>query len=124
MRVSAELVRQGLPLGVAIGVRHADELGETGLPPLYAGEAEALGPRAVPERRTLFALGRAAARDALSELGIEPTPIPRSSDGAPVWPDGFVGAISHTRQVALAVAGRREDYVGLGVDVEELDRGV
>jgi enterobactin synthetase component D len=36
----------------------------------------------------------------------------------------MVGAISHTRRVAVAIAGRRSDYIGLGVDIEELDRGV
>jgi 4'-phosphopantetheinyl transferase EntD len=124
MRVSAEIVRRGLPPHVGVGVRRVDELGETVAPPIYDVEAEALGPRAVPQRRTLFALGRAAARDALLELGVGPTPIARSSDGAPAWPDGFVGAISHTRHVAVGIAGRRHEYVGLGVDVEELDRGV
>jgi enterobactin synthetase component D len=124
MRLSAEVVRRGLPLHVGVGVRRVDELGGAGAPPIYDIEAEALGPRAVPQRRTLFALGRAAAREALLELGLPPTAIPRSSDGAPVWPDGFVGAISHTHHVAVAVAGHQDDYVGLGVDVEELDRGV
>jgi 4'-phosphopantetheinyl transferase EntD len=121
MRISAEVVRRALPLPVGVGVRH---VADSPPPPIFPEEAAALGPRAVPERRTLFALGRAAARDALADLGTRPIALPRSSDGAPVWPAGFVGAISHTRHVAIAVAGRRGDYVGLGLDVEELDRGV
>ena len=120
MRLTAEVVLQGFPLPVGVGVRSVDGPA----PSMYAAEEEALGPRAMPERRRLFALGRAAARDALSEIGLQPVAIPRLADGAPAWPSGLVGAISHTRAVAVAVAGLRHDYVGLGIDLEELDRGI
>ena len=124
MQVTPEVVRRGFPLPIGVGLRRVADLDGMPAPMLYPIEQEGLGPRAVPERRTLFALGRAAARDALAELGAEPSAIPRSPDGAPQWPEGVVGAITHTRQMAVAVAGRRTDYVGLGVDLEELDRGI
>lgn len=123
MQVSAEVVRRGLPRPVGVGVRHLAEMGNAP-PALFAQEEAALGPRAVQQRRVLFALGRAAARDALAELGVAAVPIGRGADGAPAWPAGVVGAISHSHEVAIAVAGWRSDYVGLGVDVEELGRGV
>jgi 4'-phosphopantetheinyl transferase EntD len=87
-------------------------------------EEQALGPRAVEGRRAMFALGRAAAREALGELdGAESVAIPRGSGGEPVWPDGIVGSISHTQAVAVAIVARRSDYAGLGVDIEDLARG-
>jgi 4'-phosphopantetheinyl transferase EntD len=82
-----------------------------------------LSPRAVESRRVLFALGRAAARDALLELGLDGVGIGRGVGGEPLWPSGVVGAISHSQDVAVAVVGRRTDYAGLGIDVEEPARG-
>jgi 4'-phosphopantetheinyl transferase EntD len=92
-------------------------------PPLHPFEEGILSPRAVSARRLLFALGRAAARDALRELGREDVGIGRGDGGEPLWPGGIVGAISHSPEVAVAVVGRRTDYAGLGVDVEESARG-
>ena len=87
-------------------------------------EEQALGPHAVEGRRAMFALGRAAAREALGALGaVDAVAIPRGSSGEPVWPEGIVGSISHSREVAVAVVARRGDYVGLGVDIEDLGRG-
>ena len=120
MQLTAEVVRRGLPLPVGVGLRNV----RGAVPAMYSSEEEGLGPRAVPERRKLFALGRAAARDALTELGLSAAAIPRDPDGAPQWPAGIVGAISHTRAMAVAVVGRRADYIGVGVDLEELDRGI
>jgi 4'-phosphopantetheinyl transferase EntD len=87
-------------------------------------EEQALGPRAVEGRRATFALGRAAAREALHELdGTDPVAIPRGEGGEPIWPEGIVGSISHSHEVAMAIVARSSDYVGLGVDIEGLARG-
>jgi 4'-phosphopantetheinyl transferase EntD len=119
-QLTPEQVRRGLQRPVGLGIRYR---ADRGLPPLRPIEEEALGPRAVERRRLSFALGRAAARDALSELGVEDVAIGRGTAGEPLWPPGIVGAISHAGEVAIAVVGRRIDYAGLGVDVEELSRG-
>jgi enterobactin synthetase component D / holo-[acyl-carrier protein] synthase len=121
-QVSAEHVRGGLPRPIGVGLRLLSSLGE-GTPPLWPIEEEALGPRAVERRRRVFALGRAAGRAALGEFGVHDVAIPRAPGGEPMWPQGFVGSITHSREVAIAIVGRRQDYVGLGVDVEELARG-
>jgi len=71
-----------------------------------------------------FALGRAAARDALADLGVAAVAIGRGPAGEPIWPMNIVGAISHAGDVGIALAGRASDYAGLGVDVEELSRGM
>jgi enterobactin synthetase component D len=83
-----------------------------------------LGPNAGARRRFFFALGRAAARDALAGLGMAPVAIRRGSAGQPVWPNGIVGAISHTGDLAVAIVGRQSDYAGLGVDLERLSPGL
>jgi len=119
-RLTPELLRRGLPRPVGVGLRYSSD---AGLPPLLPTEEQALGPRAVEKRRLAFALGRTAARDALNELGIGAVAIGRGAAGEPLWPEGVVGAISHAGDVAIALVGRQDDYVGLGVDVEELSRG-
>jgi 4'-phosphopantetheinyl transferase EntD len=122
LALAAEDVRRALPRAVGVGVRR---LGFDGvLPALEPGEQELLGPRAVQRRRVSFALGRAAARDALADIGVEPSPIGRGPGGEPLWPTGIVGAISHSGEVAIAVVGRVTDYAGLGLDVEQLSPGL
>jgi enterobactin synthetase component D / holo-[acyl-carrier protein] synthase len=118
--ITPELVRQALPCPVGIGIRRRSD---GTLPELDPREEALLGRNAVQSRRLMFALGRAAARDALAGLDIGPVPIGRGPGGEPLWPGGIVGAITHAGEVAIAVVGRRADYAGLGIDLEELARG-
>jgi enterobactin synthetase component D len=120
--VTAGDVRRGLPARVGVGIRQSAE-GDAVLA-LLPAEDLILSPRAVERRRRSFALGRAAARDALAELGIEPVAIGRGSGGEPEWPTGVVGAISHSGDLAVAVVGWQRDYAGLGVDLEQLSPGL
>ena len=120
-------VRRGLPWEVGVGIRVA---GVGQLPALHEIEEGILGSRAVERRRLAFTLGRAAARDALRELGVvdaelgdlEDVAIGRGPAGEPLWPAGVVGAISHAGDVAVAIVGRARDYAGLGIDIEEVSR--
>jgi 4'-phosphopantetheinyl transferase EntD len=75
-----------------------------------------------PRRRTQFVAGRSLAREALERLGCPPTALPRGAAGAPVWPSGFVGSITHCGEgedgwCAVAVA-RSADCRSLGLDAE------
>lgn len=82
-------------------------------------------PGAAERRRREFLLGRAAAHQAIAALrGSSPHPIGRGSRGQPLWPEGLVGSISHTRGIAVAAVARRCDASGLGLDVERRDRRV
>ncbi|HJL18849.1 MAG TPA: 4'-phosphopantetheinyl transferase superfamily protein [Sandaracinaceae bacterium LLY-WYZ-13_1] len=74
--------------------------------------------RAVEGRRLEMAAGRDAAREALGALGVRPGPIPKGERGAPVWPAGVVGSITHTRSFCLAAVAKAEAVEGLGVDAE------
>jgi 4'-phosphopantetheinyl transferase EntD len=77
---------------------------------------------AVPSRRAEFVAGRLCARDALAGLGAPSTTVPRGSDGAPEWPAGFVGSISHTADFAFAAVARSAQVRALGLDVERIAR--
>jgi 4'-phosphopantetheinyl transferase EntD len=76
----------------------------------------------VPSRRAEFVAGRRCARDALAVLGAASTTVPRGGDGAPEWPAGFVGSISHTADFAFAAVARAPQARGLGLDVERIAR--
>jgi len=116
----AAIARRGMPFPIGVGIRRRANT----TPALHALEEQSLGPRAVERRRVYFSMGRAAARDALAEFGIYGVAIERGPSGEPLWPEGVVGAISHAGDLAIALVGRQDDYAGLGIDVEQLSRGL
>jgi 4'-phosphopantetheinyl transferase EntD len=61
---------------------------------------------------------RHVVRDLLAQLGHPNCPPPKSSGGAPVWPQGIVGSLAHDREVAVAAIASRRGLAGLGIDVE------
>jgi enterobactin synthetase component D len=68
-------------------------------------------------RRAEFLLGRRAARAALAAARIKGGPV--LVDGRrPVFPPGAVGSISHSGEVAVAIAGPAARYRSIGVDLE------
>ena len=85
--------------------------------PFDAGEASAVA-GAVEKRRHEFFTGRALARRALAELGCDPTRILVNENRSPIWPNGYLGSMSHTDALCLAHVGRRRDLLGIGVDLE------
>jgi 4'-phosphopantetheinyl transferase EntD len=76
---------------------------------------------AAPSRRATFQAGRGCARAALRQLGSTDVAIPSAPSGAPIWPPGFVGSISHTREIAAAVVAASQNVSGLGLDLETDD---
>jgi 4'-phosphopantetheinyl transferase EntD len=71
-----------------------------------------------PLRQATFRAGRACARAALIELGFPPVAIPQDNSGAPVWPKGIVGSISHTNELAVAIVALAPPALGIGLDIE------
>jgi 4'-phosphopantetheinyl transferase EntD len=104
------MLRALLPAGAAFA-----ELAIAGAePPLFPDEAAAVA-RAVAKRRRELAFGRACARAALGAhiaIGIGP-------GGAPIWPLGVTGSITHTDDYAAAAVVRSGN---IGIDVELLAR--
>ncbi|MFJ8487924.1 4'-phosphopantetheinyl transferase [Streptomyces sp. NPDC094038] len=85
--------------------------------PLYPEEA-ALVARAVPKRRREFAAVRACARSAMEKLGVPPQPVVSGARGAPQWPDGLVGSMTHCEGYCAAALVRATDLASLGIDAE------
>lgn len=79
-------------------------------------------PNASAKRQREFHAGRLAAADALRRLGAHDTHVPVGAQRAPVWPDGFVGSITHDDDVAIAAAVRVGTVTGIGIDIEQADR--
>ncbi len=85
---------------------------------LFPAEA-ALLVNAVAKRRREFATVRHCARLALAELGVAPAPILPGVGGAPVWPDGIVGSMTHCAGYRAAAVGHTSQVGGIGIDAEE-----
>jgi 4'-phosphopantetheinyl transferase EntD len=81
-------------------------------------EERALAARFVPRRLRTFSTGRLAARRA---LGVSAS-IGRRPDGAPAAPAGWRLSITHTDEIAVAVACPAVDTGGIGVDLEDIGR--
>jgi 4'-phosphopantetheinyl transferase EntD len=96
---------------------NAPELAE----PLFA-EEEASVARAVARRRVEFALGRTAARRALTALGLPKVALPQNPDRSVAWPQAVWGSITHTEGLCAAVAALRRELAGLGIDAERKER--
>lgn len=79
--------------------------------------------RAVPRRQQEFATGRVLAREAMVELSVSPRAIPAGSQRQPLWPEGLLGSISHSRDFACAVVARSgTGLLGIGADLERFGR--
>jgi 4'-phosphopantetheinyl transferase EntD len=107
------VIEEIVPKSAASAESFGGSLG-TGLFP----EEATLVARATEKRRREFTTGRECARGALASLGITPAPILRGYRGAPVWPDGIVGSITHCAGYCAAAAARTQDLLTIGLDAE------
>ena len=107
------MIEQLLPPTV-VGV---ERFGDAADAYLYPEEERAVA-AAVPKRRQEYTTVRACAREALATLGAEPGPILSGARGAPVWPQGVVGSMTHCAGYRAAAVAHRADVLALGVDAE------
>ncbi|AXK34533.1 4'-phosphopantetheinyl transferase [Streptomyces armeniacus] len=84
---------------------------------LYPEEAEVIA-KAVAQRRREFTTVRACARAALGRLGLPPAPLLPGKRGAPQWPDGIVGSMTHCEGYRAAVVSRASRSLAIGIDAE------
>ncbi len=96
------------------------EMEDLGQPALLLPTEEVLVEKAAPKRKRDFALGRVCARAALETLGHGRAAIGRSASGAPLWPEGITGSITHTHGYAAALVGEKRHFSGIGVDAERV----
>ena len=107
------MIEQLLPTAAAVVEAHADLPGER----VFPGEEELVA-RAVESRRREVVTARRCARVALAKLGYAPTPIPRGTRGAPQWPAGVVGSITHCTGYRAAAVAPATELASLGIDAE------
>ncbi|WP_406280483.1 4'-phosphopantetheinyl transferase [Embleya sp. NBC_00896] len=86
-------------------------------PPLFPAE-EALIAKAVDKRRREFTTVRRCARRALGRLGVPPVPLLPGERGAPGWPPGVVGSMTHCTGYRAAVVADADRVLTLGIDAE------
>ncbi|MFC8126816.1 4'-phosphopantetheinyl transferase [Streptomyces sp. NPDC057302] len=86
--------------------------------PFLFPEEEDVVARAVDKRRREFSTVRQCARAALAGLGLPPVPILPGAKGAPRWPDGIVGSMTHCAGYRGAAVARASEVTSIGVDAE------
>ncbi len=79
---------------------------------------EAVIARSVDKRRREFTTVRHLARTALAGLGVRPGPILPGERGAPVWPPGVVGSMTHCAGFRGCAVARTGDLRSIGIDAE------
>ena len=73
---------------------------------------------AVEARRREYAAVRNCARACLGRLGYPPVPILPGVGGAPMWPAGVQGSMTHCSGYAAAAVGRLQRISAIGIDAE------
>jgi 4'-phosphopantetheinyl transferase EntD len=111
--VRHRVIERLLPAGVACAEAFSD-VPESTMDPIEA----AVVARAVAKRRREFATVRHCARQALDQLGVPPAPLLPGARGAPQWPEGIVGSMTHCDGYRAALVARSWAVHALGVDAE------
>lgn len=76
--------------------------------------------RAVHKRQIEYLLGRLCIKQCFKGFGVAPMIVAMGEDRSPVWPESWVGSISHSKGQVVAVLSRKEHYSGLGIDLETM----
>jgi len=100
--------------GIMIGHRLISPGDEHALMP---EEAPAFASSIVEVRRASGA-ARIVARQLFARLGYPATALPKAPSGAPIWPPGVIGSLTHDAKIALAAVAMGRDVGALGIDVE------
>ncbi|MER5887874.1 4'-phosphopantetheinyl transferase superfamily protein, partial [Streptomyces sp. NPDC001941] len=85
--------------------------------PLFPEESVLVAGRR-PSRVRQFATARGCARRSMAALGLPPVAVPVGAGGAPRWPSGVVGSITHCDGYRAAAAALERDALAVGIDAE------
>lgn len=107
------MIERILPAGVVSAELFEDP---PGLEP-HPQEVALIG-RAVEKRRREFITARHCARIAMEKLGVQPAAVLRGDKGAPLWPRGVVGSLTHCDGYRGAVLGYSMQVRSVGIDAE------
>lgn len=72
-----------------------------------------------PARVREFTAGRVLARRALASIGFHQTDIGQASSGAPIWPAGSCGSITHSSTHAGVAVAQLSHVCSLGIDIDD-----
>jgi 4'-phosphopantetheinyl transferase EntD len=113
------MVTAGTHLGTILPkcVETEERFGEATGGTLLPGEECAVA-TAVAGRRREYATVRCCARACLERLGHAPVAIPPGVGGAPVWPAGVRGSMTHCAGYSAAAVGPADQIAALGIDAE------
>jgi 4'-phosphopantetheinyl transferase EntD len=95
----------------------AEMFGDVPESTMFVSEAATVA-GAVTERRREFGTVRYCARKALARIGAPAVPILPDGDGAPRWPAGVVGSITHCAGYRAVAVARSGELRGIGIDAE------
>jgi 4'-phosphopantetheinyl transferase EntD len=107
------MIERLLPTGVVSAYRRDDPADAVLLP-----AEDILMARAVPRRRAEFTTVRHCARLALASLGHPAAPILPGVRGAPIWPAGIVGSMTHCDGYRAAAVTPTSVLTTIGIDAE------
>lgn len=111
----SDLIGKILPSIVA----HCDRPDEAGNFSLHPRELEAIDALHLPiDRQAQFELGRRCAHAAMAKLGRTDMPVLIDRQGAPVWPAGIVGSITHAPGYCAAAVARAHNFHAIGINAE------
>jgi 4'-phosphopantetheinyl transferase EntD len=71
------------------------------------------------KRRLEFFSGRWCAAQCLQERNSPSLNVKVSSDRAPIWPNAYIGSISHSNLTAVSLVGSILDYSAIGIDLQQ-----
>ncbi len=100
--------------GIMIGCRAISIGDEYALMPEEAGAFVA----SVAKVKRASGAARTVARQLLAQAGFPNHPLRKAKSGAPIWPQGVVGSMSHDSTMAVAAVAMRRDFCALGIDIE------
>jgi enterobactin synthetase component D len=76
--------------------------------------------KAVPKRQREYLAGRRCACEALASAGFPGVFYPAmGEDRLPIWPEQWLGSISHSGDHAVAMAASRHHCSALGIDIQQ-----
>jgi 4'-phosphopantetheinyl transferase EntD len=116
--VTAELRDSTLGLILPAGVHSEECFGEPPGGGVLFAEEETMIAQAVPARRREYAAVRGCARACLGRLGYPPMPILPGAGGAPGWPAGVRGSMTHCAGYLAAAVGPVQRISAIGIDAE------
>ena len=77
------------------------------------------------KRREEFITARRCAQIAMQNSSLPSLPVLRSTNRSPQWPFSLIGSITHGAGYAAAILCRqRSGLIGIGMDMENLDREI